>query len=313
MDIKRKNEYGMSLLGAMIAVAITGVLAVTMNELLSRMFGASSSVESNAELRSIIDMLDSKISCEQTRQMWISTSIDPLTCNGLVNVYDKNGNVVISPNSSTPTKVGGWTLRALCRGAGTSTALAERGLEIQAARLKPDADPTLTTTTPAHFQNDPLVKNRILGWGSINTRNRPGYEFGSSLFMKGARLCQNNFYPAGTDPRQPVDCIVNNQNLIRLDNTQNAAGYRVRTITCPNSHPFAMSSHFTPSCQALDGMSRTHMGADYPRSVSCSIRFFPDVWAPGHAEYTWRNTWCTDNGQDPHQGTCGGVCCNFAN
>ncbi len=106
--IKQNKNSGFSLLSVLVALGLGGILSVFLSTMLTNSMNAGKAIENDAEFASFRSMLASRLSCSKTRDAWLAAtpSVTPASCFDVVPIYDKNGNLLISGNSSNPTIMG---------------------------------------------------------------------------------------------------------------------------------------------------------------------------------------------------------------
>lgn len=152
------RQDGMSLMGAIIAVAVFAATAAMIMQRQTNSMKAQQHAALRASLTALKTTLQSSVDCQQT------VSAIATTCNGVIPLLSATG-ATIHPS-------GKFTVRATCQ--------AGQGLTIQAARLKPGA--AMTTQNNADFYTDPL-NGQPLSWAN-------GTLFSPS---SGTGLCQTLF------------------------------------------------------------------------------------------------------------------------
>lgn len=160
----KRGEWGVSLLGALIAVAIVGIIAASVSSLMGNAFKAQARVEERGDLEAIRRMLLNATSCDKTL---LNGTCAPGSFVALQRLAGENVETLVS--ADMPTYFGKIAVRAECNATGN-------GVILRATRLRVGA--TLTTTNPDQFRPEALTK-RIITWADDD----------SLLFPVGIEIC----------------------------------------------------------------------------------------------------------------------------
>lgn len=186
--------------GVIGSLVIGGVLYVVQTT-----FKFAAKSEQRAELASFTALLTDQVSCADTFDA--ATNPDVAANPGFfaacaagalpTKLYGKRASptapapLVVSNDPANPTRVGPWTIRAVCSG--------DRIL-VDAAQPKPGIANALTETNPAQFQTDPQQRQRALDWASI-TDTSP-----RRVVKTVSALCRNLFIAPAPAPTANPAC-----------------------------------------------------------------------------------------------------------
>jgi type II secretory pathway pseudopilin PulG len=151
----RQTQAGVTMIEAIVGLAMLGVLVVIMLQFLGNTNNTLKNTELESERLAAIDTLRNSVSCQNT---FAGALIDPKTSCATakyIDVRDAANNAVIN---AAGTALGVWSVRAQC---------ASDGLEIRAARLTSSAtaadwDFGATPTETTNYKNP--MTGRLMGW-----------------------------------------------------------------------------------------------------------------------------------------------------
>ena len=142
------NEVGLSLISMMVAVGIAGILAMVMAQRFANDAAAQQDVEIRSELLGLQRYLLNAVDCTATA----AAIAAPCTIERRVDLKSSSLTmpVLVSSDSTNPTKIGLFTLRATCVGGGK--------LLVEAAKFQPGS---------SSFSKNPLT-GKDLSWRDVN-------------------------------------------------------------------------------------------------------------------------------------------------
>jgi hypothetical protein len=165
-----KRKAGYVMLYALIGMACLGVVAATVGKLGSMQLRPQRRIEQKTERASIARHFSERISCAVSAPHWSGTPDG-----GLVHVFDRLGQRIISADPAQPTRFREFTVRAVIRRFGNP------GIDVQVARPKATNPSPLANNSPAsEFETDPVFRNLAQDWSGDRT----------SVFASGALPCR---------------------------------------------------------------------------------------------------------------------------
>jgi hypothetical protein len=140
----RDRQSGVSLIAAIVALGIAGIVMVVVSQLMTNGFKAQSSLELKGELEALRRNLVAGVDCTKTLP---ST---PASCDATayIPLVRANGSTFVAANGASGTKVGSWSVRSKCTGS---------QLSVEVARLSADG---------SRFLKDPLTE-KSGGWSPL--------------------------------------------------------------------------------------------------------------------------------------------------
>jgi type II secretory pathway pseudopilin PulG len=232
-----RSQAGFSLVAALVAVAITGIVAVGLSQLLRNTFRAQHSVELRSDIASLKSLINDQIDCSKSM---------PATCpaDGFVPLYLSNGRTFIGPHDDKGVKVGVWNFRNRCTAA---------GLFIEYARYQPGT---------TDFARNPIT-NKAENWTPV-------------LQTSAMRLCPRGTDDDGKC-LMGCKCKYFTKTWKRGDVPLADAHRREKKYTCPASHPYILAVDEGSACHSLNSQGRAGDLVDgRPTSATCSIQFLAD-------------------------------------
>lgn len=199
----RINQRGFSLIEVVVVAGLLGLAALSVGPLLSTGIRTNRNIANVADRTSIVQKIQSSVDCKAT----ISHIVPSQVANGsacelsLVDVYDKSGNLLISRSQSATTKIGEWTLRAVCRYSATSSQ--SNGIDIELAKPKKGISLPLTETNPDNFESDPLQKGKKFAWSFASAATGNTYS-DSQVYPLGTWPCASELYSAWNPGSLPL-------------------------------------------------------------------------------------------------------------
>lgn len=164
------NHSGMTLLSAVMSMAIVSVLLVVMNQMFANVFRAKKKLDNGQEIAAIRQMILENTSCAMTL-----TPALPTKCDGSPLKLRGRKNRLLVGDDIASSKLGAFNLKAVCEDVPVGDRIV-RELNVYASRLAEAG--TLTSTENSSFRADPLT-GRPMSWKAI--------------LPKGAGLCQAYF------------------------------------------------------------------------------------------------------------------------
>lgn len=158
-----RSKSGLSLVSVLVALGISGIIAVAMRNILSNSFSAQSSITLRSDLEGLRRTLVVRTDCDRSFKPGITCpSGTPVT------LFTKSG-AVLAKSSGQPSRMGKFALKAECNSDGD-------GLIVRAGLLRKNKN--IDASATADFLPDPLT-SVVSTWSSPNTL----------LYPEGVILC----------------------------------------------------------------------------------------------------------------------------
>ncbi len=280
-----KRESGRGLVEGMIAAFVLVAVMLGMSSQMSALFRSTRSASNMADLTVVKSTIISRADCSRTATALSTTPSIASNCistGKLVQLLDKNNNVLISNDDTSKTTLGPWTLRAICK----QYPSLSYGIEIQAAQPRNPAATSLASTANDNitFREEPMLR-QPLSWQNV-----------SSYLVSSPGICANDLAnppaPSGTAGVTPKGGC---KSFVKKGTTQSSANtqfftnpmpwsvnqvynyWRVLDVSCPTQYPVMMSVQVSPSCMASDKQSMLNASSTaYTSSGWCGNIFFDD-------------------------------------
>jgi len=243
-----RGQRGISLLGAVIATGIGGVLTLALTKSMANNFDASSHLSFRVDRDAIKRSILYRSSCSMSL---------PCTPNTLVDVKDDRGETLIS--SSNVTRYGKFALRAKCNTRGD-------GFHVQYALLKQGK--SLVASRRADFLKDKFT-GKLQSWQGLF----PGQTSDGLDFCSGTQTTTTNSF-CGTGP-QTIPLSNHGSSICTMSGMDDDAGNKFK-IDPGAGNPFynqISSSGEQVGCRLFGGQYICPNKGGPHRSMSCAVWF----------------------------------------
>ncbi len=247
------SEAGVSLIGVMMAIGISGILAVAATQLMHNMQKSVTSGSLETERIGLIDQLRGSIDCDKTFSGIYANPTTSCALNPYLPLINRFNSTLVALGGST---IGSWEVRARC---------SPDGFEVRVARLttaaKSNSEAWLfTTTTASLFKTDALNVNKVMSWQWNDTT--PGRK---NVIIKKAGVCGSKFAPTAVAPACPAGSTC----------TYHGSAFDIVTVQSTFYGPGVTCGPAIPNCT----------GYRYGAVVACPTNYVV-TGGGGHCEFT---------------------------